>query len=282
MNDRSTEEGFVYVAHGEKYVEEAIKASQSVRKHNPNLPICLISDSEKQIVDFDHQIYSARQNPVIRGKLEMFKSPYLRTLFLDTDTLVFEPLGDIFELLRTFDIVFEQGSGGYHYKLDGVPNAFPEPNTGVIGFTKSARLDEFAGLWEKYFDAYVNEMQREWDQRSFRHAVYASKLRHSVLPPEYNFMPYFPQFAMGRLSIIHGRPPRKLVDLKALMDRTLGPRAHIPRIGYVGHYNHAPLASFLLVAVNSIKVFSMECAKRSVKRTGLYSAAQRLLRVEPR
>jgi hypothetical protein len=282
MSDRSTEDqGVVYVAHGEKYIDEAIKASHSVRKHNPNLPICLISDSDKQIADFDHQVYAARQKPVIRGKLEMFKSPYARTLFLDTDTLVFDSLGEIFELLRVFDIVFEQGSGGYHYKLDGVPHAFPEPNTGVIGFTKSTKLEDFAKLWEKYFDAYVNEMQREWDQRSFRHAVYVSNLRHSVLTPEYNFMPYFPQFAMGHLRIIHGRPPNKLLELKEVMDKTLGPRAHIPRIGCVGHYNHAPLASLLAVACNAMKVFATECGKRTVKWTGLYPVAQRMFGVEP-
>lgn len=266
--------GIVYVAFGRSYIEEAIDASRSLRIFNPELPICLISDSKTKHPEFDFNIYAERPEPVIRGKLEMFNSPFQKTLFLDTDTEVFASLREIFELLDRFDIVFQQDSSGYHYKLEGVPHAFPEPSTGVIGFAKSDRLAEFSKLWGTYFDRYVTEMGREWDQRSFRHAIYASNLRFSVLPPEYNFLIYFPQYAMSDLKIIHGRPGSRRAEVKQLMDRKLGPRVHAPRFGCIGFYNQMTLGSIATLIVNAMGVFILECAKRTTRRLGLYSWAQ--------
>ena len=268
--------GIVYVAFGASYIEEAIEASRATRIFNPGVPICLISDSMIEYPEFDLHIHAARHEPVIRGKLEMFSSPFQKTLFLDTDTEVFAPLGEVFELLDRFDIVFQQDSSGYHYKLDGVPHAFPEPSTGVIGFRKSAAINEFARLWADYFDRYVAEMGREWDQRSFRHAIYVSNLRFAILPPEYNFLIYFPQYAMGDLKVIHGRPRSKRAAVKRLMDRTLGPRVHAPRFGCVGFYSQMRLTSIAMLIASASGVLLVECAKRATKKLGIYPWAQNI------
>jgi hypothetical protein len=257
--------GVVYVAHGDEFIAEAIQSAFSVRSHNPNLPICLISDTRKIINEFDFQVRVKRHNPVIRGKLEMFKSPFDLSLFLDTDTIVYAPLGEIFELLKKFEIVFQQTSTGYHYKLEGVPNAFPEPNTGVIGFVKSDRMVSFSRAWQTYFDRYVDVMQRELDQRSFRHAIYESELRFSVLPTEYNFMIYSPQYALTDLKIVHGRPKSACDKLRKVMDQKLGPRVYVPRIGYIGHYKQMDLRSMLALIANAVKMLALEGLKRIVK-----------------
>ena len=274
--------GAVYVAFGDQYIKEAQEAAASFRFFNPKIPVCLISDADAQVDGFEIQIHTKRQSPVIRGKLEMFRSPFDRSLFLDTDTLVFSPLNEVFELLDTFDIVFRQDSSGYHYKLDGVPHAFPEPSTGVIGFRKSPKIERFAKSWAKYFDDYAADMGREWDQRSFRHAIYVSDLRHSVLPPEYNFMPYAPACASGDLRIIHGRPRELLQKTKRLMDRELGPRAYIPRIGCVRHYNQYSLGELVALSASALKVFAIEVAKRTAKRIGIYRSIQELFGRAPR
>jgi hypothetical protein len=268
--------GAVYVAFGQKYVDEAAASATSLRTHNPNLPICLISDSREAVHNFDTHVYAERQSPAIRGKLEIFKSPFERSLFLDSDTLVFAPLDEVFELLEAFDMVFQQDSSGYHYKLDGVPHAFPEPSTAVLGFRKSVKMDRFAASWAKYFDAYTSIMGREWDQRSFRHAIYTSDLRHSVLPPEYNFMPYFPQYAMGDLKIMHGRPPELLHKTKRLMDKQLGPRVHVPRLGCIRHYHQMTIPSFGLLGTKALGGLCFESLKRAIKIVGLYPVAQKL------
>jgi hypothetical protein len=271
----STKIGIVYVAYGDRFVAEAIQSALSVRRHNPGLPICLISDTRKTFNEFDFQVRAERHNPVIRGKLEMFNSPFDLSLFLDTDTIVCAPLDEIFELLKKFEIVFQQTSTGYHYKLEGVPNAFPEPNTGVIGFVKSDRIVSFSESWRSYFDRYVDVMEREWDQRSFRHAIYESGLRFSVLPTEYNFMTYFPQYAMTELKIVHGRPKSACDKLQKVMDQKLGPRVYVPRIGYIGHYNQMGFNSMLALIANAIKMLAFEGMKRTVRAAGLYSVVQR-------
>jgi len=124
-------------------------------------------------------------------------SPWQHTLFLDTDTYVTTDLGHLFEMLEDgFDLLAHQLFEGHNYGLEGVPDAFPEFNTGVIGFRNTPDVQRFFEDWNTWYGRYVPSIT--CDQRSFRKAVYLSGLRHSVLTPEYNFRPLSTNFAIHR------------------------------------------------------------------------------------
>lgn len=198
--------GFVYVATGKTYVDEAADSARSVRKFHRE-PICLITNEPVSHPEFDQVIVKPELRNDVSSKLAMAEAPFEMYLFLDSDTLIAAPLDEIWQLLEAFDVAVPASLGGYHYTLPGVSPAFREPSTNVIGFRRSPTLDEFFKLWKKYFDAYETEMGREWDQRSFRHAAYETRaLRLCFLGDEWSLSPY-PGAALCRdVRIFHGRP----------------------------------------------------------------------------
>jgi hypothetical protein len=102
-----SDKGVVYVAMGARFVEEAQVSARSVRKHMPNLPITLFTDSPPAESDlFDRVVHLTRSGPKPhRDKLiGMLQSPYEHTLFLDTDTFVGADVSELFQILQTFDM----------------------------------------------------------------------------------------------------------------------------------------------------------------------------------
>lgn len=226
--------GVVYVASGRKYLEEAGHSAASVRQTNPDLPIGLVTDDESVAPGrFDHVLRLKAPRQTSFDKLQMVRAPWERTLFLDTDTLVHARLDSVFALLDRFDFAAVQRSSGYHYALEGVPQTFPEFNSGVIAFRQGPEVEAFFRRWAELYDALAETSERTFDQKSLRAALYASPLRIANLPPEYNFMPYFPGIAMTGLMITHGRPFAQLERLRRRMDRHHGRRAWVPGIGAV-------------------------------------------------
>ena len=75
-------------------------------------------------------------------------SPFQRTILLDTDTYCLHPFPEIFDLLDHFQIAAPMDNGRFSERWDpsakthvfihpdGVPECFPEFNTGVIGFCR--------------------------------------------------------------------------------------------------------------------------------------------------
>jgi len=261
----SKSRGFVYAAVGQKYVDEAAQSARTLRKHHPKHPIALVTDADaKADALFDEVILIDDPKKSIEDKLQMDLAPFDRTLFLDTDTLIAADVSDVFDLLDSFDLVFHQPSMGYHYKLDGVPHSFPEPNTGVIGWRKSEAISAFFELWRTYFKEYESEMSREWDQRSFRHAAIASKdLRLGILPYEYNFMPYWPIPAMRNAMILHGRPFDMLQSVAKSVNESHGARTYVPRVGIVKHYSSHSLGELAGLSMRYAALFGWQALRRA-------------------
>jgi hypothetical protein len=245
--------GVVYVATGAKFVAEAAESRQQLRRSNPEIPAAIFTDVSAPTGDWQQVVPLLQPTHSLRDKLHMRHSPWELTLFLDTDTYVAAPLQLLFDLLQDgFDLIGHQLFEGHNYQLEGVPDAFPEFNTGVIGFRRSAAVQAFFDSWTTWYDSYAPAVS--CDQRSFRKALYTSRLRHSVLTPEYNFRPLSTNFAITDLRIIHGRPLSAMPALKKIVDVNYVHRAYVPRLGCVVSDVMTPHQAWRLWCASSLEL----------------------------
>jgi len=232
--------GFCFVATGDKYRDEAAQAARYVRNTNPGRPICLVCDVP--VVDglWDDVVILAKPAFGFRDKIAMGLCPYERFLYLDTDTMVVANLDGVFELLNRFDMVGCQLFEGHDYSVEGIPDCFPDFCGGVLGFRRSPEIADFFNRWAVEYDRFREENTGNYyhpantsDQKSLRYSVYFSDLRHSVLPPEFNFIPQHLAPACLPVSIFHGRPIKALQGLEPRMNAKFGIRAYIPLLDAV-------------------------------------------------
>lgn len=223
INNKSI--GFLYLATGKQYIDESLRSSITLRKHHPEIPICLITDdpdffNEKehcfnQIIRINQPTYS------LLDKIQIDKTPYDKTIFIDTDTICIEPIDELFALLEKCDLVIHQNAEGYDYDFEkyGLNIAMPEFNTGLIGFNKKKLIEtnffkDWESLYNKYKSINVN------DQLSFRILLYNSSLRYCTIPSAYNFFIYFPAYTTLHAKIIHGRPFSRLEEIAKKINQT--------------------------------------------------------------
>lgn len=180
--------GVVYVASGAHFVELARTSARSLRRQEPDLPIDLFTDDVNAtgLGHFDRVYQIERPEP--RSKLTcMARTRFERTLFLDADTLVVNPLGDLFDLLERFDCAMahdvRRASTLVQTGLEEkTPYAFPQLNSGVLLYRRSPAMLAFLAEWAARFRA--AGVAR--DQIILKDMLWRSDLRFYVLPPEFN------------------------------------------------------------------------------------------------
>ncbi|MCW5912352.1 MAG: hypothetical protein KIT62_14875, partial [Cyclobacteriaceae bacterium] len=149
--------GYLYIAIGEMFRHEAERSSRSLKRFT-KYRVCLITDKPGFTSDqFDHVIYVEDIGRSFEVKITgMQLSPFDKTVFLDTDTFICNPIDDIFEFLDYFDMAttlepkghsmkfWSQYQPNYDIKLKGLLHEF---NTGVIGFNKNEAVIKFLETW---------------------------------------------------------------------------------------------------------------------------------------
>jgi hypothetical protein len=205
--------GVVYIATGQAFVDEALISARSVRERMAALPIALFTDLEHLVshppypVDLVFLIKDVRKS-CLDKMYPLLDTPFERTLFLDTDTYLCDRVDELFEILDHYDIAVVHPPYRVQYEIEGIPECFPEPNTGVIVFRRSPEALKAIGQWPVEYDRQqASERKPHHDQHSFRAALYGSDARVLILPHEYNFRNIGPNFAGkgSRVKIIHGR-----------------------------------------------------------------------------
>ena len=185
--------GYIYVASNNvsktkhNYIKEAIYSAKSLKKVDPNAKICLFTDEKISDKVFD-KIKIVKMDLRCKQKF-LLKSPYDKTILIDTDTYINRKINDIFDLLDKYDLV---GCHDYARKrvfkmipeYMNIPYGFSELNTGLIGFKKNKKFKLFSHLWKKYYDKYYSVLP--WDQPSCRIALWESNINLYILPTEYN------------------------------------------------------------------------------------------------
>jgi hypothetical protein len=202
--------GILYIATGRRHLDEMLVSARSVRRHMPGLPIVLYTDQQDLpagVFDEIRRIENPRHS--FMDKIApLCDTPFERTVFLDTDTLVCAPIPDLFEILDRVELALAHAP----YRNDAAfstPNCFVELNTGVLAYRRTPQM---VALFQGWLRIYENEVaatgRMESDQHAFREALYRSPAPFYVLPPEYNLRTVMPAFVgRARVRIIHGRGP---------------------------------------------------------------------------
>lgn len=228
--------GVLYAATGERFVREAEISARSVKRHMPELPVLLWTDvPEKAPKIFDEVKRIESPRYFFADKVgPMLESPFEKTLFLDTDTYVCEPVWDLFELLERFDIALAHAPMR-HDREYPTPNCFSEMNSGVMVYRRNDRV---ARVLKRWVELYEGAMEKDpnadkGDQVYIRQALYESDAVLYILPPEYNYRSVMPSALPRRtVKIIHGRAD----DMDALarrLNRSTRMRVTLPAIEYL-------------------------------------------------
>ena len=269
--------GVIYIATGPAYVAEALISAASVKNRMPSVPVTLFCDQDVTCSAVNEVIRIAANSafPGCASKIpHIARSPYDQTLFLDSDTYVCGDLAELFVVLDGFDIAAAHSPSRAIYEVDGVPDAFPEFNTGVILFGGSPAVRAFFTSWAETFTRYLERLasdQLRWlhpadkrahvlnDQGAFREALYRSRLRVATLPPEYNCRFSAPGFVDGPVRILHGRGldlPRVAAAINAIRTRR-------------GYHERSGKLELVRYAEPSSSTYSLENIRYTVRRRGL-------------
>lgn len=216
---KNTEDcGVLYIATGKEFIEEAITSVISLNKVMPGLKTCLYTDEASYLDEYQKafdtiKLINQPRNSWYDKIPPLLDFPFQKTLFIDTDTLIVSEFWDLFDALDDFDFAFchapyrNARKTKYHF---GVPEAFPEPNSGVMGFSNNDRVKKFILTWlEMYEKQIVDESPHGPTQPTFRKALYEADMKLLILPPEYNLRTIFPCYVGGGMEakILHGRQP---------------------------------------------------------------------------
>ena len=190
------EKGYLYIAYGKAFTKEALLSIESLRRYT-SLPIAIYTD-EKALVETKNENLNINLVGEItanhlRAKVDyMDQSPFVNTVFMDSDTVVVRNCDDMFDLLERFDVAIVNDYARKRKKYSDIvpeygeiPYAFSEANSGVIAYNSSTRTQTFLKMWKEYFYKYYQQTNG-WDQISFRISLWKSNVRIHHMPFEYN------------------------------------------------------------------------------------------------
>ncbi|MFT3670958.1 hypothetical protein [Aestuariivirga sp.] len=178
--------GVLFVVTGAHWTQSATDAARSVVQSNPWLKIGIFTD-QQDVDPLFHFVGRIHAGESRRKHEYVGRSPFSRTLYLDSDVRVTGDLHDLFRLLENYDIA------GTHvryrtsprrlnkYKID-IPQAFPQINCGVLLYRKSDATERLFRSWITLY----NEGGFTRDQIPFREALWTSDARFYAFAPEYN------------------------------------------------------------------------------------------------
>ena len=150
----SMQRGIIYLASGGRsYLGELLTSIRSLRRYEATLPVTIFSKFTvpKGLAHCDSQGITGNEHPLKLKVLTLRHSPYMETLFLDTDTTVRGPLGPVFDQLGTHDFA---AANSHEADWSVKPARFVnmvkprDYNTGVLLYRKSEPVLRFIEKWE--------------------------------------------------------------------------------------------------------------------------------------
>lgn len=203
---------------GESYIAEALTSARSSLRHN-RLPHLLFTSADAESEPgLSIARFEPSENPYADKIANMRRSPFERTIYLDSDTFVVEEIAHLLRLLDRYDIAVAYAPAYRGLQDPEVPTAFYEFNTGVVAWRASERMAAFLRSWHETYLRWLSEEGEEpfpgarkasrggrADQPAFRRCAWEHDLRLFVLAPEYNFRIDYPATVVERVRVIHGR-----------------------------------------------------------------------------
>ena len=238
--------GFLYAATGEKSVREAVAAATQLHRIHPDVPSVLFTDR----VDIGSsgpfkELIAVPDQKWVRTEAKVWavgRSPFERTIYVDTDTYVCGDMTPLFAMLDRFDVVgvpvtLRRATGPGHADPTDIPDAFQNTNGGMLAYRRSDATRRLFELWWELYqiDKAAAGPERIMDQPSLRVALWRSECQTTFVPPEFNMrtLQYRsrPVAAVGPVRMIHGRP-RDFAALERKWNRTDAPRFLTPLAQY--------------------------------------------------
>ncbi len=220
--------GVIYIATGEKYVDEVLVSAASLKKHMPALPVTLSTDIDIKSKYIDNVVKIGNPTYTFEDKVRYIsKSPYDYTLYLDADTYICDGFSELFDLLDRFDIAVSKLPLRKLSKLKDIPKSFMLLDSSIILFKKSPKTQKLFSNWlklhlrdkkrnhinlpnKKLIKGRGGRFKRKTknagipDAPSLSEAIYKSNLRFATLTGDYNFRAQL-GFVNGNVKIIHIR-----------------------------------------------------------------------------
>jgi hypothetical protein len=128
-----------------------------------------------------------------------------RFIFFDSDTWLVEPIPDVYDILNRYPLAGVHAPARWTCPVPYlIPDAFPELNTGVLGYRN---CDTIKWLFEYWRDIAIEwyEIIGDNDQGSLRVALWECATPIWIMPPEYDCRFGFGGFAGGRIKVLHSR-----------------------------------------------------------------------------
>jgi len=238
-------QGVLYSCTGERYVAEALRSARSSLRFN-ELPHLLYTTEDVAHAQPGLTVvrFEPSANPYADKIANMRRSPFARTLYLDTDTYVIDDVTHLLALLDRYDMAVAYTAEGRGPHDPGVPPAFYEFNTGVLAWRASERMAAFMRSWEETFIAWrehgdpfatpgKGSSSGRADQLAFRRCAWEHDIHLFVLAPEYNFRIGYPTTVGARVGVIHGRHP-DYEGLAARINASERPRSWPPPLPLAG------------------------------------------------
>jgi hypothetical protein len=233
-------EGILYSSSGQSYIAEAVRSARSSLQHNAIPHLLFASADAEPCAGLTVERFEPSENPFADKIASMRRSPFERTIYLDSDTFVAGEIAHLLALLDNYDIAVAYAPAHRGRADPEVPSAFYEFNTGVIAWRASERMASFMDAWESTYRAWQIEdpfpVRRSGsrggraDQLAFRRCAWQHDVRLFVLAPEYNFRLGYPQTVVDSVRVIHGRHP-DYESLAASLNDELRPRSWPPPPG---------------------------------------------------
>lgn len=238
--------GAIYIlTQDARYVPLALDSLATVKRAMPDLPVTFLSQFpvSSPLVDRAISVAPARDGFYDKTRL-MRESPYDRTLFIDADIYAVKPFPEMFDLLDRFDCAatheeYLNTDWFNRYPRPDIPASFPEFNTGILLFKRSALMDGVLKKWETLYADYLRQKSDQPivdrqinDQPFFRAAIYESDVRMATLPREYNCKFRGQGYLNGPVKLLHGHiefqfDERQLGQAIAALNVSERPRVYI-------------------------------------------------------
>ncbi|WP_128905686.1 glycosyltransferase [Halorubrum amylolyticum] len=247
--------GVLYVATGADFVNEAKISAKQLKEVMPEVDVTVFSDRQVNSPHFDSTVHIDSPTYSFLDKVKSIRrSPYQKTLYLDTDIYVNEPVYELFDVLDHFDMaaaidahqqsVIPNDEYAAPEIYTGEYDPVPEFNCGLISFRNNPRVRECFEAWESKYNTTT-----DWaDQPSLMHAFQHSDVRYCPLPPRYNYIPGLRNSVSGIVKIFHNRlnsgmemgykdaPPQQLPQVIERVNQTPEARVTYPYLGKIEDY----------------------------------------------
>jgi len=206
-------QGAIYIiTQDSRYTGLLLNSVASLKRVMPDLPVTVFSQfaAESPLVE---RVVRVEGSPdgFYDKTLYMRQSPYERTLFIDADIQVVDPVPELFTILDRFDCgatheEYLDTDWFHQYPRPDIPASFPEFNTGIMAYKRCARMDRVLEEWARLYLTFIKENpgKKTNDQPFFRAAVYYSDLRMATLTREYNCKFRGQGYLNGRVKMLHG------------------------------------------------------------------------------